>query len=779
MTTYAPAPEAARRFLGALGYDLDNPAGLELRLIGNGKPQVLWPEPGRQVWPQVEAANKAGANVYFSACPRRDRQGDAAHTTHAPALWVDLDGKAYDPADHQHGKALALERLRHALPPELQPSILIDSGNGYHAYWLLVEPWTFSENGDRLKFEATLKSLAEYLGSDTGVADAARIMRLPGTLNVKKPDNPLPCLLLECDPGRRFNPADFDPYFTPAPVHQEPTPMPPLPLGERRMLARATVDFLALGAPEGERNQRAFRAAADLCGCGYSKEEALALVLDGARKCDLPEDEARHVVESAYSRDRRPARPAVPPQIVEEAPYPPFVGLASLVPDLPQEARLPTDLIRAGREVGRWLDDYLAYADAKSPLTPSLFHESAGLWLIGVAIARRLCLNLAHATVYPNLFVLWSAPTTLYAKSTGLDIGESLAQDTIPYLLLPQETTPEALMTEMAGREPSGLQDLPETDRELWIQSRNFAAQRGMVLDEASTLFNSFKRDYNTGLIEALIRLYDCKPLYKRVTRGQGFLVVRDAALAFLGATTPAALQRIDTDHLWQAGLWPRFALLTPEQEPTWRQSEERQRPDKLTTSLRQLAREYLPCPVYPDRPQPRSVAITEDAFSHWQVYDKGMRHDLLRGDNKPDGRLWGVYGRLPTQAIKIAICLAAIDWAGDGVPEITATHWARAQGIAERWRASAHRLLDMLSMVSPETDLDARIEQLIRQSGESGITAREIQQKTGKLRTNVDMSLAKMKEDGLIREVERKGKRGPMAQAYIWVSGNPQQRDT
>jgi hypothetical protein len=593
-------------------------------------------------------------------------------------------------------------------------------------------------------------------------------MRLPGTLNVKRPDNPLPCLLVECDPGRRFNPSDFDPFFAPAPVRQEATPAPSMPPGEWRKLARATVDFLALGAPEGERNDRAFRAAADLCGCGYSREKALGLVLEAARKCVLPEDEARHAVESAYRKTRTPARPAEPPP--EEPDYHPLI--ASQVPDLPKEARLPADLVRAGEEVGHWLDNYLEYADAVSPLTPDLFHESAGLWLIGVAVARRLCLNLAHATIYPNFFILWSAPTTLYAKSTGLDIAESLAQDTIPHLLLPQETTPEALMTEMAGREPSGLQDLPENDRELWVQSRNFAAQRGMILDEASALFSSFKRDYNTGLIEALIRLYDCKPLYKRVTRGQGFVVVRDAALAFIGATTPAALQRVDTDHLWQAGLWPRFALLTPEREPTWRQSEERQRPDNLTTSLRHLAKEYLSCPVYPDRPQPRSVAISPDAFSHWQAYDKAMRHDLLRGDNKPDGRLWGVYGRLPTQAIKIAICLAAIDWAGDGAPEITANHWAAAQGIAERWRASAHRLLDALSTVSPETDLESRIEQLIRQSGE--ITARDLQRVTHQRRDAIDVILDRLRKDGLLVEVERKGKRGPATKAYRWIDEKP-----
>ena len=42
-------------------------------------------------------------------------------------------------------------------------------------------------------------------------------------------------------------------------------------------------------------------------------------------------------------------------------------------------------------------------------MTPRLFHEGAALYLVGVAIARRVVLHMSYGPVYPNLFVLWLA----------------------------------------------------------------------------------------------------------------------------------------------------------------------------------------------------------------------------------------------------------------------------------------------------------------------------------------------------------------------------------
>ena len=230
-----------------------------------------------------------------------------------------------------------------------------------------------------------------------------------------------------------------------------------------------------------------------------------------------------------------------------------------IIPDLPQAARLTPETEAQAAEVGRWLDAYVSFACDVSPLTPPELHQSAGLWLGSVAIARRVRLRLRHDDLFPNLLVLWICDTTIYAKTTGLNIAKRLARAVFPHLLAVSEFSPEALLDDFAGRQPLGLQDLPEEDRSLWTERRNFAAQRGIVLDEAASLFSSFKRDYNAGLPYYLLRLSDCDPEVEKLTRGSGKVVAHNTYLSFLGSTTAAALMRTDLDFL--VGLGPVASL--------------------------------------------------------------------------------------------------------------------------------------------------------------------------------------------------------------------------
>ena len=79
----------------------------------------------------------------------------------------------------------------------------------------------------------------------------------------------------------------------------------------------------------------------------------------------------------------------------------------------------------------------------------------------------------------------------------------------------------------------------------------------------------------------------------------------------------------------------------------------------------------------------------------------------LRRGPVRPGAarartpeRLDPTYGRLPTAAIRLALTLAAAEWALDGgpasglAPLVERRHWAAAQEIAERWRHHAHAVL-------------------------------------------------------------------------------------
>ena len=441
-------------------------------------------------------------------------------------------------------------------------------------------------------------------------------------------------------------------------------------------------------------------------------------------------------------------------------------------PPLPDEVRLDADL---GEGAGGWLYWYVDHAEAISPMTPTSFHLSAGLWLASVVIARRLVLPMAFGRVYPNLFIAWIAPTTLYRKSTALDVARGIARRAIPHLLAAQDTTPEAFLSDLAGREPAHFDQFSVTDLAEWTAGRNFAAQRGWVLDEMSGLLAASGRDYNAGLAEALLRFYDCDPRYTRSTRGQGRVTVRNSYLSMLGASTPAAMStHLNSERLWSMGFWPRFAILTPNGNPDWKRAQEHDEPAEIVAGLRRLY-DALPEAIYPNPPNALTVQLGDGVHTAWERYNKALSYDLLLNDDL-DHKLHGTYGRLPVMSLKVATILAALDWSEppDGAksnsPTIELPHLARAMAVCEDWRASAHRVIEQ----AKEQEFDRLRVRILRQIGRfmpNGATLRDLYRGLGKTPMEVELTLSQMVDLGEIEIVEVKQKRGRPTKRYRLVS--------
>jgi hypothetical protein len=65
-----------------------------------------------------------------------------------------------------------------------RPNIVVFSGNGLHAYWLLKDPLSATpENIARVEW--LLRKLAHVVAGDPAVCEVARVMRLPGSHNSK------------------------------------------------------------------------------------------------------------------------------------------------------------------------------------------------------------------------------------------------------------------------------------------------------------------------------------------------------------------------------------------------------------------------------------------------------------------------------------------------------------------------------------------------------------------------------------------------------------------
>ena len=96
------------------------------------------------------------------------------------------------------------------------------------------EPWRFDTETERIDAQKTVKGYAYGLANVAArsswaldpVHDLARVMRVPGTQNVKRPDQPLPVTILQIDTSRRYNPQDFEEYCAEVPGSRQAICLP-------------------------------------------------------------------------------------------------------------------------------------------------------------------------------------------------------------------------------------------------------------------------------------------------------------------------------------------------------------------------------------------------------------------------------------------------------------------------------------------------------------------------------------------------------------------------
>jgi hypothetical protein len=153
------------------------------------------------------------SNVYFSVCPLTDEavSRSAGDVAKVRVLWCDLDYKTLRTEEN----ALAVvDALSDVL--DLPCAAVVHTGNGVHAYWRVLDseqnPATVTDRnrygiGELLsRWGGLVQRIADSVEPGAGidpVYDLARILRLPGSTNVKDPDDPIPVVVDLLDPAAR------------------------------------------------------------------------------------------------------------------------------------------------------------------------------------------------------------------------------------------------------------------------------------------------------------------------------------------------------------------------------------------------------------------------------------------------------------------------------------------------------------------------------------------------------------------------------------------------
>ncbi|MDT5061153.1 MAG: putative primase/helicase [Acidobacteriota bacterium] len=118
--------------------------------------------------------------------PQRGKAGKDQDVISTTCIWADLDFK-----QAEGGAIEVVQRLRRF---PLRPSIVVNSGYGRHVYFVFNR---VLRAGDLPEWDEMIKGLRDALRGDS-VINLSRVMRLPGTLNIKQ-EFAVPCEICEED----------------------------------------------------------------------------------------------------------------------------------------------------------------------------------------------------------------------------------------------------------------------------------------------------------------------------------------------------------------------------------------------------------------------------------------------------------------------------------------------------------------------------------------------------------------------------------------------------
>jgi Family of unknown function (DUF5906) len=165
------------------------------------------------------APRNGSANLYFHVNrPLKDLDKKAEREDIKEVRWlhVDVDPRVNEPVEDEQRRIFALmtERLPAGIPA---PTVIIFSGGGFQAFWLLDSPISIEGQLEAAESAALYNVTLEHAFQGDNCHNIDRIMRLPGTVNVPderkrlKGRRPALARVVEFDLSRRYPLSGFTP----------------------------------------------------------------------------------------------------------------------------------------------------------------------------------------------------------------------------------------------------------------------------------------------------------------------------------------------------------------------------------------------------------------------------------------------------------------------------------------------------------------------------------------------------------------------------------------
>jgi hypothetical protein len=670
---------------------------------------------GGDLWP---------AGLFWGVQPRLTRQGCSRHVAAFVTLCCDLDCKDW-PELSEDERPRAIWRSLHSTTPG--PSIIVWTGHGFHAYWLLRHPCQ-----DKARAEEVQKGMARCLRGDH-VADSARLLRWPNSVNYKGvlQQQSRAVMVVWWQPELRY---DFDVLadaYSPCNV-VGPGSAPACPDQNRLVWKRffrcvdhdSALKALWNQSPCGlvvhDRSRHDMALAHALTHHRLAKDAFEVIAAQApwnASKTLSPAYLDRtwtaaqrpFPLNEAHRRDEEAGSPSDTFSGPATAPGPGLAGAQPLfLNTLPQSA---------------WTGWAQLYREAVSSSTEAAdeFHYLALLTVLGAILGRTITIPCGRP-LHPNVYAMLVGPTG-DRKSTAAQLALDLL-----YL-----TAPELLVLNGVGSQEGLMERMAEADNGNPLHSRTL-----LYVDEMASFLKKGRRESSGSLLEFVTEIFQGPEFKTHATRTKA-IHLKQPTLSILAASTPAWLEAALEEEDILGGFTNRFVYVAAPAKPD------------------------NPLPALPDKPKLRSLAswIRKAAATpartlgwatgveqQWTEFYLAWR----RATAGQDERVRALLRRIDLYILKFASISAAMDDCG----EVQSSHLSTAIDLG---RFLAGCSLSILGDLGEHKD--CRLERLIEQklkAANGTMRRKQLRQILGGRVTGekLDRMLRAMERNGLISQTDR-----------------------
>ena len=290
------------------------------------------------------------------------------------------------------------------------------------------------------------------------------------------------------------------------------------------------------------------------------------------------------------------------------------------------------------RNFADWLSTYVAYAGYSE--APRRMHFWAGVSAVAGALRRKVWIDQAYFSWYPNFYIIFVAPPGIVSKSTTASISMNLLRRVPGIHFGPDVVTWQSLVTSFA-------------DSTEGVEYNGSYVPMSAITIESSEFGNLFDPQ-NREMVDLYVTLWDGKQgKFRKQTKGSGTDEVENPWINMIACTTPAWIAGNFPDYIIGGGFTSRCVFVYADKKdkfvaypglavPECREEIEQALVEDLT-AISKLVGEFK---------------LTPDAIEWGQAWYQ--KHYTTRAPALADERFEGYLARKQTHIHKLAMIISA-----------------------------------------------------------------------------------------------------------------------